>query len=81
VVEVVTDDMSFLIGSVTNELSWQGRGIQVVIHPQVVRRDATGRFIGILRTPLAGTTPAHDARTESWIHVEVDHHRVVGAGG
>jgi glutamate dehydrogenase len=43
VVEVVTDDMPFLVDSVTNELTRQGRGIHVVIHPQVVvRRDVAG---------------------------------------
>ncbi|MGW2177944.1 NAD-glutamate dehydrogenase [Streptomyces sp. NPDC001732] len=49
VVEVVTDDMPFLVDSVTNELSRQGRGIHVVIHPQVVvRRDVTGKLIEVL---------------------------------
>ena len=50
VVEVVTDDMPFLVDSVTNELTRQGRGIHVVIHPQViVRRDVTGKLIEVLR--------------------------------
>lgn len=49
VVEVVTDDMPFLVDSVTNELSRQGRGIHLVIHPQVVvRRDVTGKLIEVL---------------------------------
>ncbi|MFJ8650483.1 NAD-glutamate dehydrogenase [Streptomyces sp. NPDC093546] len=74
VVEVVTDDMPFLVDSVTNELSRQGRGIHVVIHPQVVvRRDVTGQLIEILpaETQVHGGLP-HDALTESWIHVEID---------
>ncbi|WP_406100518.1 NAD-glutamate dehydrogenase [Streptomyces canus] len=72
VVEVVTDDMPFLVDSVTNELTRQGRGIHVVIHPQVVvRRDLTGKLIEVLTVPLAGDLP-HDAHTESWIHVEID---------
>ncbi|MGA4798558.1 NAD-glutamate dehydrogenase [Streptomyces lavendulocolor] len=72
VVEVVTDDMPFLVDSVTNELSRQGRGIHVVIHPQVVvRRDVAGRLIEVL--PDGGDKKdAHDALTESWIHVEID---------
>ncbi|MFC8128966.1 NAD-glutamate dehydrogenase [Streptomyces sp. NPDC057302] len=71
VVEVVTDDMPFLVDSVTNELSRQGRGIHVVIHPQVVvRRDLTGKLLEILTDP--GTERPHDAVTESWIHVEMD---------
>ncbi|MGW2848334.1 NAD-glutamate dehydrogenase, partial [Streptomyces sp. NPDC001274] len=84
VVEVVTDDMPFLVDSVTNELSRQGRGIHVVIHPQVVvRRDVTGKLIEVL-TEGEGVTASrmgakdakarlpHDALVESWIHVEID---------
>ncbi|GAA2326964.1 NAD-glutamate dehydrogenase [Streptomyces kunmingensis] len=71
VVEVVTDDMPFLVDSVTNELSRQGRGIHVVIHPQVVvRRDVTGRLQEVL--PAGTTAEGHDVLTESWIHVEMD---------
>ncbi|MEO3978144.1 NAD-glutamate dehydrogenase [Streptomyces sp. CAU 1734] len=81
VVEVVTDDMPFLVDSVTNELSRQGRGIHVVIHPQViVRRDVTGKLIEVLAEkhardarPAKGASKLpHDALVESWIHVEID---------
>ncbi|MDX3694002.1 NAD-glutamate dehydrogenase [Streptomyces europaeiscabiei] len=83
VVEVVTDDMPFLVDSVTNELSRQGRGIHVVIHPQVVvRRDVTGKLVELIIEPAAvaaaaaavaaGETLPHDAHIESWIHVEMD---------
>ncbi|MFE7413421.1 NAD-glutamate dehydrogenase [Streptomyces laurentii] len=87
VVEVVTDDMPFLVDSVTNELSRQGRGIHVVIHPQVrVRRDVTGKLIEVLaKDPQeakgakngkgakgAKAEQAHDVLSESWIHVEID---------
>ncbi|MFD3837733.1 NAD-glutamate dehydrogenase [Streptomyces sp. NPDC058642] len=72
IVEVVTDDMPFLVDSVTNELTRQGRGIHVVIHPQVVvRRDVTGKLIEVLAQRPSGELP-HDAHTESWIHVEID---------
>ncbi|MEW1779216.1 NAD-glutamate dehydrogenase [Streptomyces sp. NPDC086777] len=73
VVEVVTDDMPFLVDSVTNELTRQGRGIHVVIHPQIaVRRDLTGNMIEVLPTPAVGEELPHDAYIESWIHVETD---------
>ncbi|MET7637621.1 NAD-glutamate dehydrogenase [Streptomyces sp. NPDC005438] len=94
VVEVVTDDMPFLVDSVTNELTREGRGIHVVIHPQVVvRRDLTGKLLEVLD---AGQDPhtiggsgkkmvPHDALVESWIHVEIDretdrddHKRITG---
>ncbi|MFI8533165.1 NAD-glutamate dehydrogenase [Streptomyces aquilus] len=75
IVEVVTDDMPFLVDSVTNELTRQGRGIHVVIHPQVVvRRDLTGQLIEVLPQRPADDRSElpHDAHTESWIHVEID---------
>ncbi|MFE9459466.1 NAD-glutamate dehydrogenase [Streptomyces californicus] len=79
VVEVVTDDMPFLVDSVTNELSRQGRGIHAVIHPQVtVRRDVTGKLIEVLSGGPGASRPGakgelpHDALVESWIHVEID---------
>ncbi|MFF1459958.1 NAD-glutamate dehydrogenase [Streptomyces sp. NPDC058330] len=87
VVEVVTDDMPFLVDSVTNELSRQGRGIHLVIHPQVVvRRDVAGRLIEVLADDRPhGDAPRRskgrqedraelpqDAVVESWIHVEID---------
>ncbi|CAM5518576.1 Glutamate dehydrogenase OS=Streptomyces albaduncus OX=68172 GN=FHS32_006983 PE=4 SV=1 [Streptomyces griseoloalbus] len=72
VVEVVTDDMPFLVDSVTNELTRQGRGIHVVIHPQfVVRRDVTGKLIEVLSDTVGGDLPQdvrdlpHDAHVES----------------
>ncbi|MEU9108919.1 hypothetical protein AB0D54_32255 [Streptomyces xanthophaeus] len=56
VFEVLTDDMPFLVDSVTNELTRQDRGIHVVIHPQVaVRNDVTGK---LLRTGMQGLTGA-----------------------
>jgi glutamate dehydrogenase len=78
VVEVVTDDMPFLVDSVTNELSRHDRAIHVVIHPQVVvRRDVTGKLLEVLgdqRTEREERPDAlpHDACAESWIHVEID---------
>jgi glutamate dehydrogenase len=72
VVEVVTDDMPYLVDSVTMELSRLGRGIHAVIHPQlVVRRDFTGSLTEIVDTSDPAMAPA-DALVESWIHVEID---------
>ncbi|MCZ4102411.1 NAD-glutamate dehydrogenase [Streptomyces sp. So13.3] len=80
VVEVVTDDMPFLVDSVTNALSQADRAIHVVVHPQiVVRRDVTGKLLEIIGNGCSlhdnGGDPdnlPHDALTESWIHVEID---------
>ncbi|MGH3327381.1 MAG: NAD-glutamate dehydrogenase [Streptomycetales bacterium] len=72
VVEVVTDDMPFLVASVTAELSRQARAIHLVVHPQlVVRRDAGGRLERIGDTSDPAKVP-HDALVESWMHIEID---------
>src|SRR3954468_20377499 len=76
VVEIVTDDMPFLVDSVTTELSRQERGIHLLVHPQVVvRRDVTGRLLEVLDvgvTDWAKQDHARDSLVESWIHVEID---------
>ncbi len=47
VVEIVSDDMPFIVDSVTMALGRQGYGIDLVIHPVIrVRRDEQGRLIG-----------------------------------
>src|SRR4051812_31776090 len=72
IVEVITDDMPFLVDSVTAELNRQGFSIHLVVHPQVrVRRDAVGEFLW-LAPPDAPESP--DLISESWIHVEIDRH-------
>jgi glutamate dehydrogenase len=76
VVELVTDDMPFLVDSVTAELSRQERAIHLVVHPVlVVRRDVTGALLEILdvsASPRFRDTWPRDAVPESWIHVEID---------
>ncbi len=72
VVEVVTDDMPFLVDSVTVELERRGIDIQLVIHPQlVVRRDLNGALQELLPEVDADEAPA-GAQVESWIRLEID---------
>ncbi|MGH9023474.1 MAG: hypothetical protein ACRDV9_10310, partial [Acidimicrobiia bacterium] len=48
VVELVTDDMPFLVDSVTMELLRCGVGIHLVVHPVVdVARDPAGQLLGL----------------------------------
>ncbi|MEA2468994.1 MAG: glutamate dehydrogenase, partial [Thermoleophilaceae bacterium] len=69
-VEIVTDDMPFLIDSVSMELNRRGFGVHMIIHPVMnVRRDAGGQLETILP---AGPDPPADATRESVIHAEVD---------
>ena len=74
-VEIVTDDMPFLIDSVAMELNRRGFGVYLIIHPVIqVRRDDDGRLVEVL--PHGGE--AEDAVAESVIHAEVARH--TGAG-
>src|ERR671936_607862 len=66
VVEIVTDDMPFLVDSVAMALTRQGTAIHAFVHPIVkVRRDEQGRLVELL--PWES-----DGFTESLIHVEID---------
>ncbi len=70
VVEVVTDDMPFLVDSVSMALSEGQHDIHLVVHPQfVARRDVTGQLQGVLDDDAR--TEAHDVCRESWMHIEV----------
>ncbi|MGH2871177.1 MAG: NAD-glutamate dehydrogenase, partial [Solirubrobacteraceae bacterium] len=69
VLEIVTDDMPFLIDSVVMELSRNGYGIHLVIHPVIrVTRDSSGTLIAL--APAGERLPGD--RAESVIHVEFD---------
>ena len=67
VLEIVNDDMPFLVDSVVAELSSRGLEIRSFVHPVfLVRRDAAGRLVDF-EAPQAA-----DARRESFIHFHVD---------
>jgi len=75
VVEVVSDDMPFLVDSVTAEINRHGRAIHLVVHPQlVVRRDVAGRLLEVCdASSLAELGPeCADGVVESWMHIEID---------
>jgi glutamate dehydrogenase len=70
-VEIVTDDMPFLIDSVGMELNRRGFGVHLIIHPVIrVRRDDDGRLVEVL--PHGGEPEG--AVAESVIHAEVARH-------
>ncbi|HYC92473.1 MAG TPA: NAD-glutamate dehydrogenase domain-containing protein, partial [Thermoanaerobaculia bacterium] len=69
VVEIVNDDMPFLVDSVSAEIHRRDRKIHLLLHPVVrVVRDASGRRLEIADTRVAPT----DAIVESYMHVEID---------
>jgi glutamate dehydrogenase len=70
VVEVINDDMPFLVDSVTQGLTQAGYGVQLAVHPiVVVKRNASGKMTELLPEDRG----AEEARVESWIHVQVEH--------
>ncbi|MDT0201875.1 NAD-glutamate dehydrogenase [Nocardioides sp. AE5] len=79
VVEVVTDDMPFLVDSVAMALAEEQRNLHVIVHPHFdVRRDITGTLLGVAVADEAGEPDRDDAVRESWMHVELD--RITDAG-
>src|SRR4249919_279619 len=73
VVDVVVDDMPFLVDSLTMELSRALRDVHVVIHPNFdVVRDITGALQSVRPVPDGSLEPEADAVRESWMHVEID---------
>src|SRR2546423_1909651 len=69
VIEVINDDMPFLVDSVSAEINRRERNIHLLLHPVVrVRRDADGNRIEVTETHGAPS----DAIVESTMHVEVD---------
>ncbi|HEY2079884.1 MAG TPA: NAD-glutamate dehydrogenase [Streptosporangiaceae bacterium] len=76
VIDIVTDDMPFLVDSITMELANHGLSARLVIHPQLrVRRDVTGALHTVVGTASAGQVSAsessHDELAESWTHIEI----------
>ena len=74
VIQVVTDDMPFLVDSVTGALVQRDVDIHLVIHPQFrVRRDETGGLVETCEDDVPGSTEEEpDVHSESWILLTVD---------
>jgi glutamate dehydrogenase len=69
VVEMVNDDMPFLVDSTRMEINRQGYAIHMILHPVIiVRRDEEGRLLEV----LPPDADEEDVISESVIHVEVD---------
>ncbi|WP_109474241.1 NAD-glutamate dehydrogenase [Ornithinimicrobium cavernae] len=69
VVQVVTDNMPFLVDSVLGELSRRGLAVHVLVHPQlVVRRSGDSHEVA----DVDPTDAAEGDLVESWMHLEID---------
>ncbi|MBA3773673.1 MAG: NAD-glutamate dehydrogenase [Ramlibacter sp.] len=67
-IQIVNDDMPFLVDSTTLEINRQGLTLHLIAHPvYAVERDSQGNLKSI-----APRAQSPEAPRESWIHVEVD---------
>jgi glutamate dehydrogenase len=68
VIEIVNDDMPFLVDSASMEVNRQGLTLHLIVHPVLaVERDAGGAL-----TRVAARRDAPELPRESWMHIEVD---------
>jgi glutamate dehydrogenase len=75
VIEIVSDDMPFIVDSVTMDLTRKSYGIHLVIHPVMgIRRDEAGHVVDVLDPDAA----SDDTTAESILHAEVGRERDLG---
>ena len=68
IIEMVNDDMPFLVDTTTMTLSRSGIGIHLTVHPMYqAKRDARGTLLQI-----TDGDKQEGLLTESWMHIEVD---------
>jgi glutamate dehydrogenase len=68
VIEVVNDDMPFLVDSIMAEVTARHLSVRLVVHPIfAVTRDPSGKV-----TRLDPVDPAREAARESFMHIHVD---------
>ncbi|MGE5539703.1 MAG: NAD-glutamate dehydrogenase [Gemmatimonas sp.] len=67
VVQIVNDDMPFLVDSLAAFLQGRRSTVHLLVHPIVhAARDAQGRLVRL------GDRDDREARPESWMHIEID---------
>ena len=67
IVQIVNDDMPFLVDSITNEFNRREIAVHLLAHPVLaVRRDLDGDLLGI------AAEAGERARPESMMHIEID---------
>ena len=72
VIDVVNDDMPFLVDTLTMTLAAHDVAPELVVHPQLsVRRDVTGALREVGGPSETGAQDSADVITESWSHIEV----------
>ncbi len=71
VIEIINDDMPFLVDTTSMEVNRQGLSLHLIVHPVLAaQRDAQGRLQSLRE--LGADTQDASALRESWMHIEVD---------
>ncbi|HSZ39570.1 MAG TPA: NAD-glutamate dehydrogenase [Trebonia sp.] len=72
VVDIVTDDMPYLVDSLTMELNRHHADVRLIVHPLLtVHRDVAGVARGAIVPREGESSDENGAVQESWIHVEL----------
>ncbi len=70
VIDIINDDMPFLVDSVASEFGWQDLETHLLIHPMVkFRRTKAGKLSEVVEPGMADS----DTRNESIMHIEITH--------
>ncbi len=70
IIEIINDDMPFLVDSVTAEVNRQDLTVHLVIHPILnVRRNKAGKFLETVK----GGGSKNKTLAESFMHLQVTH--------
>ncbi|MEL4178831.1 NAD-glutamate dehydrogenase [Roseateles sp. PN1] len=71
VIDIVNDDMPFLVDTTTMEINRHGLTLHLIVHPIfAVERDDKGQLLAIHPRSESGSNAA--LKRESWMHIEVD---------
>jgi glutamate dehydrogenase len=71
VIQVISDDMPFLVDSLSMEINYHRYTIHFTVHPVIrVRRSSQGQLLEVLSSDAS--PEAEDVLAEAFIHVEVD---------
>jgi len=72
VIEIVNDDMPFLVDSITSELSRQELTVHLLVHPVIgVSRGKDGKRTGLVSVTKPSTKSSKDGLNESYMYLQV----------
>ena len=81
VIEIVTDDMPFLVDSVSSYLTHQGHAIHLIIHPVIaISREIAGSLGEVLDDDAGTVVGDPEVTVGSWMHLKIDRDTAISGG-